>query len=104
MGSTVVAAALEVPGAVRSVAVQAGSGASALGGSGADAWVTGEASHHEVLEANARGSSVILAEHSNTERGFLPSMRDALLERAGAQGLQFEVHISVTDEDPLCVV
>ena len=75
-----------------------------LAGARLDAWVTGEASHHEVLEANARGSSVILAEHSNTERGFLPSMRAAMLERAGAQGLALDIRISATDEDPLCVV
>ena len=49
-------------------------------------------------------SSVILAEHSNTERGFLPSMRAAMLERAGAQGLALDIRISATDEDPLCVV
>ena len=28
-------------------------------------------SHHEVLEFNAKGQTVILADHSNTERGYL---------------------------------
>lgn len=27
-------------------------------------------SHHEVLEATANGKTVILCDHSNTERGF----------------------------------
>lgn len=35
-------------------------------------------SHHEVLKANASGATVILTDHSNTERGFLPTMREKL--------------------------
>jgi putative NIF3 family GTP cyclohydrolase 1 type 2 len=43
------AEALASKATITSVAVQAGSGSHTLSGCGADAWVTGEASHHEVL-------------------------------------------------------
>lgn len=33
--------------------------------------LTGEMSHHEVLDAVHKGSHVILTRHSNSERGFL---------------------------------
>ena len=36
----------------------------------ADVFVTGEMSHHEVLAADAGGTAVVLAGHSNTECGF----------------------------------
>jgi dinuclear metal center YbgI/SA1388 family protein len=39
---------------------------------------TGEMKHHEVLEANAQGQGVILAGHSNTERGYLPRLAEKL--------------------------
>lgn len=35
-------------------------------------FVTGEMRHHEALAAVARGCSILLAGHTNTERGFLP--------------------------------
>ncbi|CAB4057767.1 unnamed protein product [Lepeophtheirus salmonis] len=50
---------------VSSVAVCAGSGSSVLASAPfADLWVTGEMSHHEVLDAVHKGQSVILCEHS----------------------------------------
>ena len=58
-------------------------------------------SHHEVLDAVARGTSVILSDHSNSERGFLAVVR----ERLGAQVLDsVTVVISKADRDPLEVV
>jgi len=56
---------------IKSVAVCAGSGASVLKNVDAGLILTGEMSHHEVLEFNAKGQTVILADHSNTERGYL---------------------------------
>ena len=40
-----------------------------------DVLLTGEMSHHEVLAANAEGKHVILSDHSNTERGYLPVLQ-----------------------------
>ena len=53
------------------IASCAGSGSSVLSGTPSDVWLTGEMSHHEVLDAVHAGSTVLLAEHSNSERGFL---------------------------------
>jgi putative NIF3 family GTP cyclohydrolase 1 type 2 len=57
--------------AVRTVAVAAGAGGNVLRFAKADVFVTGEMSHHDTLAAVANGTSVVLAGHSNSERGFL---------------------------------
>ncbi|XP_077037366.1 NIF3-like protein 1 isoform X1 [Agelaius phoeniceus] len=89
---------LESP--VKKVALCAGSGSSVLKGTEADLYLTGEMSHHDVLDAVANGISVILCEHSNTERGFLSELRDALTIH-----LQNKINIIVSekDRDPLQV-
>lgn len=86
---------------VCSVAVCAGSGASVLNGVRADLYVTGEMSHHEVLDAVAKGTSVILSDHSNSERGFLAVFRERLAVRLPDT---VTVVVSKTDRDPLEVV
>lgn len=89
---------LESP--VKKAALCAGSGSSVLKGTEADLYLTGEMSHHDVLDAVAKGISVILCEHSNTERGFLSELRDML-----ATHLLNKVSILVSekDRDPLQV-
>lgn len=86
---------------IKTIAVCAGSGDTVLQAAAADLLIAGEMSHHKVLEAVSKGSSVILCEHSNTERGFLKKFKEILQE-----ALQEEVEISVSlvDKDPLCVV
>jgi len=64
---------------VKSVAMCAGSGGSMLLGADADVYFTGEMSHHEVLAAVASGHNVILCGHTNTERGYLPTLALQLL-------------------------
>ncbi|XP_061666918.1 NIF3-like protein 1 isoform X2 [Syngnathoides biaculeatus] len=86
---------------VRSAAACAGSGASVLNGVQADLYVTGEMSHHEVLDAVAKGTSVILSDHSNSERGYLSVFRDKLTEKLPADVV---VMVSKADRDPLEVV
>ncbi|KAL7373135.1 hypothetical protein ABVT39_028144 [Epinephelus coioides] len=86
---------------VHTVAVCAGSGASVLNGVKADLYVTGEMSHHEVLDAVARGSNVILSDHSNSERGFLAVFRERLAVRLPDI---VTVVVSKADRDPLEVV
>ena len=60
----------------------------------------GEMSHHDIMDANSRGSAVILCGHSNTERGFLPVFRTMLLGQL--EGV--EILISKADSDPINVV
>jgi putative NIF3 family GTP cyclohydrolase 1 type 2 len=82
------------------VAVCAGSGASLLDAAaraGATLFVTGELPHHDVLRAHALGLEVLLAGHTNTERGYLPRLAATLAERA--PGL--ECVVSAADRDPL---
>eukprot|EP00058_Branchiostoma_floridae_P020393 XP_002605883.1 hypothetical protein BRAFLDRAFT_87445 [Branchiostoma floridae] len=86
---------------VRSVALCAGSGGSVLKGVKADVYLTGEMSHHNVLDAVAMGTSVILCEHSNTERGFLRVLQGQLTAMLDGK---VEVVVSDVDKDPLEVV
>ncbi|XP_054913804.1 NIF3-like protein 1 isoform X1 [Poeciliopsis prolifica] len=86
---------------VCTAAVCAGSGASVLSGVQADLFITGEMSHHEVLDAVAKGTSVILSDHSNSERGFLAVFRERLAVRLPDA---VTVVLSKADRDPLEVV
>lgn len=86
---------------VYTVGVCAGSGASVLNNVKADLYVTGEMSHHEVLDAVAKGTSVILSDHSNSERGFLSVFKERLAVRLPES---LSVLVSRADRDPLQVV
>lgn len=69
-----------------------GAGASLLDAAvreGCQLFITGEMKHHEVLDANARGVSVVLGGHSTTERGYLPALA-ARLEKMLPDG-RFQV-------------
>ncbi len=65
-------------------------------GAGCDVFVTGEMRHHDVLSALDKGCSVILAGHTNTERGYLP----VLAEKIRAQDGALDVRISEADRWP----
>ena len=70
---------------IRTLAVCPGSGGSLFEkGPSADAYVTGEMSHHGALDLRERGSVVLLAGHTQTERPFLPHIR-RMYEKAGAK-------------------
>eukprot|EP01062_Namystynia_karyoxenos_P073713 TRINITY_DN70532_c0_g1_i1.p1 TRINITY_DN70532_c0_g1~~TRINITY_DN70532_c0_g1_i1.p1 ORF type:complete len:321 (+),score=104.62 TRINITY_DN70532_c0_g1_i1:76-963(+) len=89
---------------IRSVGACCGSGREVLDRCGADLWLTGELGHHDVLAANAQGASVILTEHSNSERGFLPRLAERLgaeLRKDGAAEGDFRMVVSQLDSDPL---
>ena len=86
-----------------SVAVCAGSGGSLLRGVAADLYLTGEMSHHDLLEANAAGTAVLLTEHSNSERGFLRILKEKMEEKLREAG-SVKIVISSADKDPVCVV
>ena len=67
-----------------------------------DVWLTGEMSHHDVLSATAKGTVVILAEHTNTERGFIKARLEPKLA-AELRGDGYTVVTSTKDADPLVV-
>ncbi|KAF8174948.1 NGG1p interacting factor 3 [Pholiota molesta] len=92
---------------IRTIAICAGSGGSMLAGQDADVYFTGEMQHHEVLAAVAAGKHVILCGHTNTERGYLPTLALKLQEELSGkeyvdQGLgDVEILISQKDQHPL---
>lgn len=85
---------------INSAAAVAGSGVSVLRGVKADLYLTGEMSHHDVLDAVHNNVTVVLANHSNTERGYLKVFAKKLL--AKSPGLN--VCVSKVDKDPLTFV
>jgi putative NIF3 family GTP cyclohydrolase 1 type 2 len=56
--------------------------------------------HHDVLAAQAEGCTIILAGHTNTERGYLRVLRKRLRSALPAA----QVVISKKDCDPLRVM
>lgn len=89
---------------VRTAAVCAGSGGSVLStgaGRSADVWLTGEMSHHELLTAVQAGTSVILTDHTNTERGYLPELARRIEEGMGGDAVCV---VTELDADPLVVM
>lgn len=103
---------------VHNIAVCAGSGGSILTNAPeVDVWITGEMSHHEVLAATAEGVSVILTDHSNTEREYLPRLcqrvQTALndvhestgdVESDNTEDLPVSFQVTKLDADPLVIV
>ena len=65
-----------------------------------DLLVTGELRHHDILAHVARGTSVIVTDHTNTERGFLPTFAQQLQARLP----EAQVIIAESDRDPLSIV
>jgi dinuclear metal center YbgI/SA1388 family protein len=86
---------------VRTIHLCAGAGGSVLAGTQADVYLTGEMRHHDVLAANEAGTSVILCEHTNTERGYLPFYKKRL-QAAGLKGVK--ISIAKADRNPLEIV
>jgi dinuclear metal center YbgI/SA1388 family protein len=87
---------------LRSIAVCAGSGGALFAKlTDVDLYLTGEMRHHDVLAKVAQGASVVLCDHTNTERGYLPRLR-ARLQAAANDSL--DVRLSESDRDPLSIV
>ena len=85
----------------RTIGVVPGSGASLVDlarSEGCDVFITGEMTHHEVLAARQSGVSVLLAGHTNTERGYLARLQQQLNNLCPA----LDVVISEKDRD--CIV
>jgi len=85
---------------IKTVGLCAGSGNSVLSDVNCDLYLTGEMSHHEVLAATSSGVSVILCEHSNSERGYLHQLKNDL----NSQLNLLEIFVSEVDKDPLTIM
>ncbi|MBL9149237.1 MAG: Nif3-like dinuclear metal center hexameric protein [Phycisphaerae bacterium] len=100
VGRVQVAAPAGGPATHETIGMCAGSGASLLDeaiAQGCTIFVTGELKHHETLAALARGCAVVLAGHTNTERGYLP----VLAARLAADVPGLSCVVSTKDRDPL---
>jgi dinuclear metal center YbgI/SA1388 family protein len=67
---------------------------------GCEVFVTGEMAHHDVMGALHAGMSVVLGNHTSTERGFLPRLALLIKERLPAA----QIVVSTRDRDPLVTV
>lgn len=88
---------------ISSVALCAGAGGELLKDAIAkrvDLYVTGELRHHDALDANRAGMSVICTLHSNSERVTLTRLAERL--RAALPAMTF--HVSAADCDPFTIV
>jgi dinuclear metal center YbgI/SA1388 family protein len=84
------------------VAICAGAGGSMFSKLGdVDLLFTGEMRHHDVLLRIERGTSVVLAEHTGSERGYLPAYAREIEHRLAGR---IETVVSRVDRDPLEVV
>lgn len=84
---------------IASAAVCPGAGGSLFEGlTGIDLYVTGEMRHHDVLARLEEGSAVLLTDHTNCERGYLPRLAERLREGTG-----LDVVVSGLDADPLAI-
>ncbi len=95
-----VAVADDPPRRYRTIGICAGAGGSLRKPAceqGCELFLTGEMRHHDVLAAQADGCTVVLAGHTNTERGYLKVLRKRL--RAALPAL--DVSIARRDTDPL---
>lgn len=83
---------------VRTLAVCPGAGGKVFERVGdVDLLLTGEMRHHDVLARVARGTSVVLCDHSNSERGFLTVWAAELAGRLPG----VELRVAKADRDPL---
>jgi hypothetical protein len=97
-----VARAHERPRLHRVIGVCVGAGGSLLDDAIAQectVFVTGEMRHHDLLKAQAAGCSVILAGHTDTERGYLGILADRITEELGSDAP--ECVLSRRDRRPL---
>jgi len=87
---------------VQRIGLCAGAGGSLLESAGnLDVFFTGEMRHHDVLDAASRGTGIILAGHTQTERPYLSVYQQKLHAAAGEE---LDIHISEMDQPPSRIV
>lgn len=87
---------------IRTVSICVGSGAGVVDAVKVDAYLTGEMSHHVVLNAVESGVHVFLSEHTATERGFLDAVLKPELEKLFEGKIEF--FISKNEDEIIRVV
>lgn len=59
--------------------------------------IAGEATHHDILYMNRCGASLLILEHTRSERGFLRVLQEYLRDSLDST----EVYVSTADSDPI---
>jgi len=98
-----VAVADDAPRQYQTIGLCAGAGASLIDSAieqQCEAFLTGEMRHHDVIDAQARRCTVILAGHTNTERGYLKVLR----RRLSSELKNIDITVSRRDSDQLKVM
>lgn len=86
---------------IRTFAVCPGAGGSVFEKLGAvDLLLTGEMRHHDVASRVRSGAHVVLTDHTNSERGYLPTFAERMRRRFPA----LEVEVLESDRDPLLIL
>lgn len=83
------------------LAVGAGGGFGLLNNTIGDFVISGELTHHEILHETHRGTSILLTDHSNTERGFIHVFKKQFLELLDKNNEKVDILISEADRDPI---
>ena len=92
-----------IDSSIKTIAVCAGAGSSVFAHvQKVDVKITGELPHHVVLDAIHRDTTVILCDHTNTERGFLNVIKEHFGQIWNLNEVQ--LLISERDRDPLEIV
>lgn len=84
------------------LAIGAGKGTGLLSNTVADFIITGELTHHDILHETHRGTSILITDHSNTERGFINDVfKPRFSELLARSNERVEIIVSETDRDPI---
>lgn len=67
----------------------------------ADFIICGELLHHDILHETHRGVSLLLSDHSNTERGFIQVFKNRFLSLLDTNNEKVEIIVSDNDRDPI---
>ena len=87
---------------IRSAGVCAGAGGSVFEQcANVDLLLTGEMRHHDILARVAAGTTVIVTDHTNCERGYLPHLASRLRSDLGDD---VAIQVAAKDRDPLTIV
>lgn len=87
---------------ISTLAIGAGTSSGLLNDTRAEFIITGEITHHEILHEVHRGVSLIVTDHSNTERCYLEPFKSTFLDFLKRKyNESVEIIISKVDRDPL---
>ena len=86
---------------VKVIACGAGCGSGMLNNLDVDLLITGEFNHDEIMHEVHRKITVIVTDHTNTERGHHIQFREKFIEFLKSHSEHVDIFLSELDRDPL---